>query len=92
MEFLTVSAGLYRIHHDILGRHERKLTPKMPVNDFLIDDKTVRDIYAKIQYTVKSEESFRNGQTLIGRIVKRTLEPLRRRCDRRIQCVDHNVS
>ena len=53
-------------------------------NNFLIYNQTVYDVHAKIQNAVNRKEAFRNGNSLVRRIVQRALKPLGSRCDRRI--------
>ena len=60
MQLLTVTACLYGIHHDILGRHKRKLCHHVLLDDFRINLQAIGDIQAQIQNSVDCKESFRN--------------------------------
>ena len=84
MQLLSVTACLYCVHHDIFGRHKRQLAAQALLNYFRIYNQTVYDVHAKIQNAVNRKEAFRNGNSLVRRIVQRALKPLGSRCDRRI--------
>ena len=92
MQLLTVSAGLYRIHHDILCCHERQLAAQSLLDYLGIYHQSVNHIQAEIQDTVDSQETFRNGKSLIGGIIQSSLKPLCCGGDCRIQCINHNIS
>ena len=76
VKFLTVAATLYRVHHDVLRSHKGQL-PKHVLTDHLgIYHQAVSHIVIQIQNAVHCQESFRNADALIGRIVQCALEPL----------------
>ena len=79
MQLLTVAACLYRIHHNVLGRHKRQLCHQMLLNDLRIYHQSVYDVQAQIQDTVDRQEALRNRQTLVGGVIQSTLKPLGRR-------------
>ena len=53
---------------------------------------TVHNIQAQIQDAVDGEEAFRNGETLVGRVVQGTLKPLGCGGDGRIQGIHHYIA
>ena len=77
MQLLTVAAGLYRIHHDILGCHERKLCHKVLADNLRVYHETINDVQVEVEDTIDREEALRYGQTLVCGVVEGTLEPLR---------------
>ena len=76
MEFLTVSAGLHRIHHDILRSHERQLAHEPFLNDPGIDHQAVHHVHVQIQNTVHGQKCLGHADTLVGGIIQGALEPL----------------
>ena len=44
MKFLTVSALLYSIHHNVLGCHKRNLCHKMLVDNLRIYNQTIHNV------------------------------------------------
>ena len=44
MQLLTVTAGLYRIHHDVLGCHERQLCHEMLLDNLRIYNQAIYNI------------------------------------------------
>ena len=91
MQLLSVSAGFYRIHHDIFRGHEGQLGHKAFLDNLRIYHQAVHHVQHQIQNAVHGQKAFRNGQPLIGRIIQCSLKPLSRRCDGRIQRVDHHI-
>ena len=77
MQLLTVATGLYGIHHDVLGRHERKLCHKVLADNLRVNHKTINDVQVEVEDTIDGEEALRYGQTLVCGVVEGTLEPLR---------------
>ena len=77
MQFLPVSARLDTFHHDVLRRHEGKFRRDMFCDDLVIDDEIVRDIHIDIENGVHRKECLCIDDPAVGRIVERTLEPLR---------------
>ena len=92
MKFLTVSACLNCIHHDILSCHKRKLRHQSLLDNLRINNQSVHNIEAKIQYSVDCKESLRNAETLVCRIIQSSLKPLCCGGDSRIQGIDHHIS
>ena len=92
MQFLTVTASLYSIHHNVLGCHERQFCHHVFFDDFRIYNQTVYHVQAQIQDTVDRQKSFRNGKSLVCRIIQGSLKPLSRRCNCRIQCIYHHIT
>ena len=84
MQFLPVAARFHCIHHNILRSHKRQLCHQALFNYLRINYQAIHHIQAKIQDTVNRQETFRNREPLIRRIIQRPLKPLRRRCNRRI--------
>ena len=62
----------------------RQLCHQALFNYLRINYQAIHHIQAKIQDTVNRQETFRNREPLIRRIIQRPLKPLRRRCNRRI--------
>ena len=46
------------------------------LNDLRIYHQSVYYVQVQIQDTIDSQEAFRNGQTLVGRVIQGTLKPL----------------
>ena len=92
MQFLTVTACLYCIHHDILGCHERKLCHHVFLDNLRIYNQTVNDIQVQIQNTINCKEAFRYGKTLVGGVIQGSLKPLGSRGDGWIQGIYHHIS
>ena len=92
MKLLTVSACLNCIHHDILSCHERKLGHQSLLDNLRINNQSVYNIEAEIQDSIDGKEAFRNAETLVCRVIQSSLKPLCRRCDSRIQGIDHHIS
>ena len=61
MQLLTVAACLYRIHHDVLGRHERQLCHQMLLDDLRIYHQSVYYIQVQIQDAIDRQEALRNA-------------------------------
>ena len=76
MQFLTVSACFYCVHHDIFSRHERKLTSQTFLDHLRIYYQTIYHVQAQIQDTVDCQEAFRNGKSLVCGVIQRSLKPL----------------
>ena len=91
MEFLTVSSGLHRVHHDILGSHERQLRQEMLLDHLRIDYQTVHHIQIQIQNAVHCQKSFRYAETLIGGIIQCPLKPLCRCHQHGIDHITHHI-
>ena len=89
VQLLTIAACLYCIHHDVLRCHERKLGHQTLLDNLLIYDQTIHNIQVQIQNTVNCEEALRNGQTFIGGVIQRALEPLRGGYQHRVHRVAH---
>ena len=77
MQLLTITTGLDGIHHDVLGRHERKLRHEVLADHLRVHHETVNDVQVEIEDTIDREEALRYGQTLVCGVVQGTLEPLR---------------
>jgi len=92
MQFLTVSAGFYCIHHDVLGSHKRKFCHHVFLNNFRINNQSVYNVQAQIQNAVNCKESFRNAETFVCRVIQCSLKPLCSGSNCRIQCIYHYVS
>ena len=90
MNFLAVAAGFDSIHHDVLGRHERKLRHEMLLDDLRINDEAIHDIEIKIEDTINCEEALRHRQTLVCGVIERPLKPLRRGNEHRIHEIRHH--
>ncbi len=76
MEFLPVAAHFDFIHHDVLGRHKRKLRLQMLLDHLRINLESIGYIQAKIEHTVNSKKAFRYRQPLVCRIIECSLHPL----------------
>ena len=64
----------------------------MLTDNFRIYNESVNDIDHKVEDSVCREESFRDGKSLICRIIQGTLEPLYGRGDCRIQRICDNIA
>ena len=92
VKFLTVSAVFNGSHHNVFGCHKRQFCHKAAFYHFGIYFDTVRYVQHNIEYRVCAEERFRNGNTLVCAVVKRSLKPLRTRRERGVQAVDHHIT
>ena len=92
VEFLSVSACFYRIHHNIFSRHEWQFCHHMFFDYLRIYHQTVYHIQAQIQNTINCQKTFRNGQTLVCGIIQCSFKPLSCRCDCRIQGITQYIS
>ena len=91
VQFLAIAARLDRIHHDVLGRHERKLCHEALLNDLRVDHEAIHDVHIQAQNAVYREEALRNRETLVRGIVERALEPLSA-CDKhRVHHIAHHI-
>ena len=91
MKFLTVSAGLYCIHHDILCCHKWKFSHKMRFDHLWIYYKTIYNIKIKVKNTIDCKESFRYRKTFVCRIIQCPFKPLCGCHKRRIHCIRHYI-
>ena len=92
MKFLSVTAILNGIHHDVFCSHEWQLAHETFSDDFRIYLQAICYIQAKIQNSVNCKESFCDGNSLICRVIQRSLKPLCSGCNSRIQSVNHDIS
>lgn len=76
VEFLAVAAILHAFHNDVFGSHEREFSHDALFDDLRVDHEAVRHVFSDDEHRVHSEESFRNGEALVGAIVEGTFEPL----------------
>ena len=91
VKLLPVSARLYGVHHDILGSHKRKLGHEVSFYNLRVNHEALGNVHVKLQDSVGGEERLAYGDSLVGRIVKGSLEPLGGRRDCRIHGVGHHV-
>ena len=92
VEFLTVSTLLYGFHHNVLGCDKRQLLHHSGFNNLRIYHHVAADVDEQVQNTVHCQERFRYGNSLVGRIVQRSFEPLSRSGDCRVQGIDHDIT
>ena len=90
MQFLTVTACFYSIHHDVFRSHEWQFGTQSLLDNLRIYHQTVYHIQAQIQDTVDCQESFRNGQSLVGRIIQGSLKPLSSGSNCRVHRIYHH--
>lgn len=76
---LAVAAGLDDGHDNVLGRHEGELLRYPARNDGGVHDETLADVLEGGQEDVGGEERLGQGDTAVGGVVERALEPLDRR-------------
>ena len=92
MQLLSVAAGFYRIHHNVLCCHEGQLAHQAFLDNLRVYHQTVYYIQIQIQDTVDGQECFRNAQTLVCRVIQSSLKPLGSRGNGRIQSVHHHIA
>ena len=92
MQLLTVSACLYRIHHDIFRCHKGQLAAQSFLNNLRVHNQSVYHVQAQIQDSVDCQKSFRDRQSLIGGIIQCSLKPLGSGGNRRIQRINHHIT
>ena len=93
VQLLAVAAALDGLHHDVLGRHERKLCHEVLADNLRIYHETINDVQVEVEDTIDGEEALRYGQTLVCGVIEGTLEPLCRGYQHWIHEIgDHVVS
>ncbi len=77
MEFLTVAAVLHTFHDDVFGSHEREFGHDALFDNLRINHEAVGDVLGDDEHGIHGEERFRNGEALVGAVIKGAFEPLR---------------
>ena len=92
MELLPVAAPLHSVHQDVLTGHEGQLLPHVALDHLLMDHQSSGHVGIDAQNGIHRQESLGHGQTLVGRVVQSTLEPLGGGGDRRVDRVGHHIA
>ena len=92
MNLLPVAAALDCGHQQVFRCDERKIVCDELRNDLLVDAQTCRHVLHQAENAVYGEEALREGNAAVGRVVQRSLEPLRGGRHRRVQRVSHHVA
>jgi hypothetical protein len=91
VQHLPVAAASRPFHHQVLGHHERQLAFDVRRDHLFVHDDAADDVVVDQRERIGGEERFRNRDAAVRGVVERSLEPLRRRRERRIQRVDDEV-
>ena len=93
VEGLPVAALVFdAVHQDVFRGHKGQLRVKMLFDDGGIDLHAAYNIDVKIQYAVHSQEGLRHADSLVGRIVQSSFQPLRSRSYSRIQGICNHIA
>ena len=84
MQILSVSPALNRFHEYCFGGHKWQLLIDVIFYHILIHHETVADVEIQVKYRIHREEALWDHETLVRRIIERSLEPLRRSRDSRV--------
>ena len=92
MQRLPVAAALDGLHQQVLRGDKGQILPHGARDDLLVDAQPVRDVLGQTQNRVGAEKPLRHGDTAVGAVVQRPLQPLHAGRHRRVRGVRHQVT
>ena len=92
MKFLSVSTLLGTVHYYVFRSHKRQFLVQMFFDDKRINRTAGNHIHIKRENPVHRQESLGHADSLVGRIVQCSFQPLRSRSYSRIQGIGNHIA